>query len=487
MIRLTSKLGYSVVDYTKDNENYLLLTLTGDVLPSKEQRPPISIVGLLDISSSMSPEFKIGYLKKSVIKLIDNLSTTDRLALVVYSTNAKVVMELTTMTAEAKKKAMDIVNKLTVQSMTNISQAITLGFNEFKDKITQEGINRIILFTDGVPTAGNCDKSFLIDLASKAPDGVQVTTMGYGKPNNPAETNGLYAFGMGGELDVKLLESIAEKGKGNYYYMSDPDSCGRAFANELAGLLTVVGQNIKITVTPKNGHISIDSVLDDYDVEDINGAAVITIPDIISEESKYILLKVKTPKQLKAWARPANVVDIKVDYINVIDGKVEELYGTTKITFASKGFTKDMDSDVKTQLEVINAIKAQEEAYTLAQAGDYQGAVKVMEDAIGSLGDVGTERASSYLYALNTTKDFCDNSVSFTANANVMSAGVKAMKSCRGAGSLYDTIYCTSAQNDMQNAFTHGESNTTTKVTVSIQSDDENTVTLQKKTKTSRW
>lgn len=492
MIKVNSKFGHSVVDFSKDGENYLLLTLTGEKLKTEKERPPIKIAALLDISSSMSPDFKIGYLKKSGVKLVENLKETDELALIVYSTNAQVILPLSKMDTENKKKAIDLINKLAVQSMTNISEAITLGFNAFKDTLLTEGINRVILFTDGCPTAGNCNDGFLVQLAKNVPNGVQLTTMGYGKPNEP---NGMNAFnGMGGELNVLLLQQMAEKGKGNYYYMSDPDSCGRAFANELAGLLTVVGQNIKISITPKDiglpvTRMQIMEVLDDYAVEDKNGTAVISIPDIFAEETKYVLLKVKTFAIDKAWARPASIADIKVEYSNVIDGRVDSIDKSAKINFAKSGFTKEMDLEVKTQLEILNAIKAQEEAIKLANVGNFTGAQSVLNAAVVTLNGVGTDRAESFIAGMNLTKDFYADSHTYTANMNNISSGIYSMKGGRACGGAFDAVYTTSSQMELQNKFVDDPQipdNSLPDNTNNIKNTKQ-TTSFSKKTKTTRW
>lgn len=480
MITVNAKLGYSVVDYSKDNENYLLITLTGKPIQEEVKRPPISVVGLLDLSSSMSPDYKIGYLKKSVIKLIDNLKDTDRLSLIGYSTNAWKITDLVEMTAENKKKAIDIVNGLVTYNMTNISEALTLGFDAFREKVTSEGINRVILFTDGCPTSGNCNPAALINLAGNVPEGVQVTTMGYGKPAEGAFN------GMGGELNTLLLEKMADNGKGNYYYMSDPDSCGRAFANELAGLLTVVGQKLKLMVKPK-AHMSIIEVMDDVTVEDINGNAVISVPDIIADETKYILLKVKTTATDKPWARPASLVEINLLYNNVIDGVIDSVSTSAKITFAKKDFTKDMDADVKTQLAVVEAIKAQEKAFAMAQAGDYAGATYTLNASVDALNNSGTARGAAYSMGLANSVNFCSSADNFNISSNIRGASLKSMKSGRASGGVYDTVLSTTAQKGMQDNFVDN-TNIPASTTVTTTTTTTTTSTPFIKTqKTNRW
>jgi Ca-activated chloride channel homolog len=464
MIKVNAKLGYPVVNYKEDGENYLLITVEGEELPDDTKRPPISVVALLDVSGSMSPEYKIGYLKKSVVKLIDNLKECDRLSLVEYTTGVRVITSLTNMTPENKKAAISAVEKIYAQNMTNISGALTVGFEEFRKTSIEEGVNRIILFTDGCPTEGNCDPKFLIELAGKAPDGVQVTTMGYGRQ---METSGLddvtrgIITGMGGEINVALLQDMAKSGKGNYYYIANPDSCGRAFANELAGLLTVVGQDIKIRIEPTQ-FLKVEEVLDDLNVEDQNGVAVINITDLLAGETRYILAKVSTKAQAKAWVRQGTVANITVEYNNPIEGKADTETVKAKLLFAKKGFTKEMDKDVKTQLAVIDALKAQQKAFDLAAQGDYGAAQNTLTASINYLSSVGTARADSFIGGMSITKDMCANVGSFTTSHNVRCASMTSMKSGRASGGVYDAVYATNLQKNMQDNFVDGDRGDTT-------------------------
>lgn len=448
MLTVNTTLGYKKVDFSKDNENYMLLTITGKEVDTESKRPPISVVALLDISSSMSPEYKIGYLKKSVIKLIDNLVATDRLSLIAYSTTAQVLSTLVEMTPENKKKAIDIVKGLRVQSMTNISEALALGFEEFRNKIVNEGVNRIILFTDGCPTAGNTQENFLINLSTKCPDGVQLTTMGYGKPQ---EANGISSFnGMGGELNVSLMEKMSERGKGNYYYMADPDSCGKAFATELAGLLTVVAQKVKITLAPEKDRLKVLEVMDDVDVTEEEGNVIISIPDVIAGETRYVLLKVFTKAQDKVWARPAVIAAVSTEYLNMVEGTmVSDKASPVKIEFVKNGDTV-LDADVKTQVAIIEAIKAQEKANVMASHGDYVGAQGVMYDAALNLSNTGTTRGASYSSGISINSACYASAASFTSNSNSLSASMKALKSGRATGSNMDDVLTTSTQKAFQ-------------------------------------
>ena len=96
-VEITNYLGFEKVRYDQNVNNYLLLKLKGKEIDMDKERPPISIIALLDVSSSMSSEKKIGYLKKSMIKLIDNLRSTDSLCMIEYNSSARKIFDLNNM------------------------------------------------------------------------------------------------------------------------------------------------------------------------------------------------------------------------------------------------------------------------------------------------------------------------------------------------------------------------------------------------------
>ena len=456
MIKVNVETGYQIVDYSKNNENFLLVEIKGEKVEAKKERPPLSIVALLDISSSMSPEYKIGYLKKSVIKLIENLSDKDNLSIIPYSTNAHVAMHLTEMTYENKLKAIKIVNDLEVDHMTNISEALTFGYNEFRKNILDQGINRVILFTDGCPTTGNTDEDFLINLISKRPEGVQITTMGYGNPNECF--NRAYNNGMSGELNVRLLQQMAEKGNGNYYYIDSPDACGKAFANELAGLLTTVAQNLKISIE-ENTDMRILEVVDDIDVKEINGQPVIVIPDIFSGETKYVLIKIETFKKNDPFDMPQRITMVKVEYSDIINGEIKVVEVDVELIFDNKNFSEDLLPKVKSQLEIIRTLEAQEKAMKLAAEGKFSEAKNLMIDYCAVLENIDDERAKNHSMVFNDALYCLSNEVDFNKERNRLESTIVSVKKSRAGGGFTDHLYETTAQKELQEKFIEEPSN----------------------------
>jgi len=375
-------LGFEKVRFNKNVKNYLLLKLKGKEIDVDKERPPISIIALLDVSSSMSSEKKIGYLKKSMIKLIDNLRSSDSLCMIQYNSSAKKIFNLSNMNSENKRKAIDIVNSLSASGCTNMSGAMNLAYDELrenKSRLSKEGmVIRTILFTDGCPTAGNTNKDYLVEMCKDVPIG-QITTMGYGNSE------------FSHDLDIDLLQNMSKMGCGNSYYMKDPDTCTRSFAYELAGLLTTVGQNIRIEVQPTK-HMDIKEVMDDCDCEERDGNVIINIPDIISEEERYLMIEFETKQQDKVFPRLTKIGNVIVEYYNLEGQKVSDEYNI-KLNFVKEGEEdKHINNDVSAHLAILESIKFNKLAFDKAQHGDYNKANEILDKVIVILTSVDHPR-----------------------------------------------------------------------------------------------
>ncbi|OLN29061.1 VWA domain-containing protein [Desulfosporosinus metallidurans] len=90
------------------------------------------------------------------------------------------------------------------------------------------------LLTDGMAYAGITTPLALAKKAEEiAQSGVQVST-----------------FGLGEDFEEDLLQQMAEAGKGNFYYIETPDQIPGIFEQELTGLLSLIAQNLVLTIKP---------------------------------------------------------------------------------------------------------------------------------------------------------------------------------------------------------------------------------------------
>jgi hypothetical protein len=416
------------------------------------------------------------------------------------------------MSSSTKAKATLIVSNLIANGCTNISGALALAFHEldkYKEDLSKQGrVVRTILFTDGCPTAGNCNYDDLIHLASRVPLG-QITSMGYGKhqlhgiyvvdppkPNSDfyssqatninqnndlnnlpitwcsSSVTNITMTGMSGEIDVSLLQNISQAGKGNFYYMEDPDTCVRAFAYELAGLLTTVGQNISIKIQP-TAHISIQEIMDDVDCKDSGNSAVISLTDIMAEERKFLLLKIKIKKQNKSFPRETHIATVVLDYQNQNGEQVIDEY-RIKVYFVQSGKeTKDQHKEVKAHLALLSVINAQKQVEIDASNGVFRGtSYSNYISSVSNLDSADLSDTHVELYKAmhsNNVSNYVD-STAFSSSSVTRKTTQYSTLTGRSAGINHQDIKGTVNQDSMVNSFadtSDSEINTVTPVNTS--------------------
>lgn len=380
--------------FDKSHDINAVVYLGAPKLDRADKRPPILIVPVIDISGSMvdrvlnSGESKLDFAKKSVNKLIDHLRPGDFFAGVKFSTSVEVICKPEAITDTSKVRLQSEVAKLSPLSSTNLSDAMLRGLELANSAdLPKDVLVRVILFTDGLPNAG----------ISQTREGIsKLLTANLGRAT-------LSAFGYGTDADQELLSSLASLGKGNFAFIDNPDKAATAFARELGGLLSTYAQNIVVEIEPQGGH-EITKVISDVTSEADGKNVKIEVADLLSEETRHIVLAVKTAAQSQSLPRPLNVLALKVSYDLIDDDgkrqhKEEEIKG--KIEFVKDGSAQDKPTkDVEEIVGVHQVLEAQLEADKLAQAGNYNAAFVLMDNLGAEMqtrGLVGGHGMASYL------------------------------------------------------------------------------------------
>lgn len=212
-------------------QNKLLkIGLHGKEIP-KNLLPPSNLVFLLDVSGSMNEPNKLPLLKSAFKILIDKLSEKDKVGIVVYAGNAGTVLEPTS--ASQKQKILEAIDRLQAGGSTAGGEGIQLAYKLAQDNFIKGGNNRVILATDGdfnVGVSSSSDLKTLIE--EKRKSGVYLTCLG---------------FGMGNYKDT-TLETLADKGNGNYAYIDNIEEANKFLGKEFAGNMYAIAKDVKIQI-----------------------------------------------------------------------------------------------------------------------------------------------------------------------------------------------------------------------------------------------
>ena len=203
-----------------------------------ESRRSSNIVFLLDVSGSMLRPNKLPLVKQALKLLIEKLNPEDRVAIVVYAGSSGLVLDSTRI-AEASE-ILEAVENLQAGGSTNGGQGIQLAYRVAQDHFSDGGINRVVLCTDGDFNVGVSDRSSLVELIeSKAKSGVYLTVLGFGD----------------GNLKDSTMETLADKGNGNYAYIDSVLEARKVLVEEVGGTLLTVAKDVKIQLDFNPMHV----------------------------------------------------------------------------------------------------------------------------------------------------------------------------------------------------------------------------------------
>ncbi|MEO6677248.1 MAG: VWA domain-containing protein [Pseudomonas sp.] len=192
---------------------------------------PANLVFLVDVSGSMDRREGLPLVKSTLKLLVDQLREQDRVSLVVYAGESRVVLEPTS--GREKAKIRTAIDQLKAGGSTAGASGIELAYQMAQQAFIPKGINRILLATDGDFNVGISDFDSLKQMAvDKRKTGISLTTLGFGVDN----------------YNEHLMEQLADAGDGNYAYIDNLREARKVLVDQLGSTLDVVAKNVKLQV-----------------------------------------------------------------------------------------------------------------------------------------------------------------------------------------------------------------------------------------------
>ncbi|WP_447773902.1 vWA domain-containing protein [Pseudomonas chlororaphis] len=192
---------------------------------------PANLVFLVDVSGSMDRREGLPLVQSTLNLLVDQLREQDRVSLVVYAGESRVVLEPTS--GRDKAKIRNAIEQLTAGGSTAGASGIQLAYQMARQGFIKNGINRILLATDGDFNVGISDFNRLKQMAvEQRKSGVSLTTLGFGVDN----------------YNEHLMEQLADAGDGNYAYIDNLREARKVLVDQLGSTLAVVAKDVKLQV-----------------------------------------------------------------------------------------------------------------------------------------------------------------------------------------------------------------------------------------------
>ena len=234
--------------FSEKEERYLSVGLNSGIKESDFKRKQLNLTVVIDVSGSMDGAFnrffydgfgvqrelsneesallKMDVAIEAVTALLDHLEPQDRIGIVSFNSEARVVQPLSKVSNINMDDVRQKVIRLRAFSGTNMSAGMRSATNQYQDLLEidpAESENRIIFVTDAMPNQGETSRTGLV-----------------GMIESNAQKN-LYStvIGVGVDFNTDLIESITKNRGANYHSVHSP-----------AQFIEQMDENFDFMVTP---------------------------------------------------------------------------------------------------------------------------------------------------------------------------------------------------------------------------------------------
>jgi Ca-activated chloride channel family protein len=198
---------------------------------SAAARQPANLVFLIDVSGSMADPNKLPLLKQAFGLLARQLDARDSVSMVVYAGSEGLVLKPTP--GDRTGEILAALSQLDAGGSTNGGAGIDLAYAMARQAFRKDGVNRVILATDGDFNVGTVSFEALKDrIARERSSGITLTTLGFGS----------------GNYNDRLMEQLADVGNGNYAYIDSLQEARKVLVDEVAGTLQIIAGDVKAQV-----------------------------------------------------------------------------------------------------------------------------------------------------------------------------------------------------------------------------------------------
>lgn len=202
------------------------------------ERPPANLVFLVDVSGSMQSPDKIGLVQFALTTLTRTLRPDDTIGIVVYSGSEGVLLRPTPV--EERGRILEAIAGLQAGGSTNGEAGIRAAYGLAEDAFREDGINRVILCTDGDFNVGLTGDALIALIERFRERDITLSTLGFGS----------------GNYNDRDMEQLADRGNGNYAYIDSQAEAERVLRDELGATLQVIAKDVKVQVEIDPGTVA---------------------------------------------------------------------------------------------------------------------------------------------------------------------------------------------------------------------------------------
>ena len=212
------------------------------------------LICVIDVSGSMSGQ-KLNLVKKSLNILVKMMDKNDRLALVLFSDDAKIYCGLEYMTESRQAEFISKVKEIESDGCTNILSGLEKAveiLKKIKKEKNDKRASSILLLSDGCDNHSENSSALLEGFKNLY--------------KNEKLDFTLNTFGYGNDHDPDIMTKLANIRDGSFFYVQDYKKISEYFVTVLGSCVSIISKNVKVSIKLLNEHCKIIKVFGEKDL-----------------------------------------------------------------------------------------------------------------------------------------------------------------------------------------------------------------------------
>ncbi len=291
-MHLSARFEHALLAVESEHDVHCMLEITSPAAPGAGTRTPLDLALVIDRSGSMAGR-KLDVTKECAAFLARRLAPTDRIALVTYDDQVRLVAPL----ANPTSTLAPAIASIGPGGQTNLSGGWMKGFEVLGAADERGAIRKILLLTDGLANVGVTDAPSLVSLADGAVQSQRVGTT---------------TIGFGDDFDEELLTAMATGG--NAHHAASPDDAPGIFAKEFEDLVSLVAQNVSVEVRGSE-HVQVLGVLNEFPCVQVDGGVQTQLGDAYGGETRRVVFALHVPSL--PTLGPTTIGEVVLRYVSI--------------------------------------------------------------------------------------------------------------------------------------------------------------------------
>ncbi len=379
---MKANVQWSISDRTLDtaqtnSQRHLAISVQAT---SSGERPPLNLCLVLDQSGSMGGT-PIKTVRAAAKKIIDSLAPEDRISIISFDHEARVVVPNQPVTdTNTIKQAID---NIKAGGGTSIDAGLKLGISEVAKGKTGT-VSQIFLLTDGENEHGSNDRCLkLAELAVSY--SFTVSTLGFGDHWNQ-----------------DVLEQLADAGNGSLAYIQNPDTAIQEFSRLFSRVQSVSLTNayLILTLQPQVRLAELKPIAQvlpetiELDVRQEGEQAIVRLGDLMTNIPRIVLVNLYIAQLSEGHH---TITHAQIQYDDPALGSSLSTDSATIEVTAQPAYQPQPDPQVQQYILTLAKYRQTQIAETKLQAGDRTGAITMLQTATQTAIQMGDQNAATVL------------------------------------------------------------------------------------------